>query len=226
VKFLLDFEGPADRSQTCQDSGGFVPVPADSEAFWQEREAARFVKQVPGAYLRVQTAVDSNPGIPDNRHCLQLIDSATADFYGGAGISAWTRVNDSVMNQPNKVYSRYNPPVWIPEPQEAQNEVRTLLYLHELADMGLTDVAGGRVANPTALLRVSPLPCPGVLRIDLQPWTGARGIRVHDVLGRLVKRGVVTAGSQRTELDVGDLRPGAYYVSVAGAGAAPFAVVR
>ena len=29
VKFLLDFEGPADRSQTCQDSGGFVPVPAE-----------------------------------------------------------------------------------------------------------------------------------------------------------------------------------------------------
>ena len=56
VKFLLDFEGPADRYQICPDSGGFVPVPADSEAFWQEREAARFMKQVPAAYLRIQTA--------------------------------------------------------------------------------------------------------------------------------------------------------------------------
>jgi len=226
VAFLLDFEGPADRSQTCQDSGGFVPVPADSEAFWQEREAARFMKQVPGAYLRVQTEVDSNPAIPDNRHCIQLIDSATAAVYGGAGISVWTRVNDSVMNQPNKVYSRYYPPVWIPEAQEAQNEVRTLLYLHELAGISLTDVAEDRVANPAASLRISPRPCPGVLRIDLQPTTGARDIRVHDVCGRLVKRGVLTAGSQRTELDLGDLRPGAYYVSVTGAGSAPVVIVR
>jgi len=69
VKFLLDFEGPADRYQTCQDSGCFVPVPPDSEAFWQEREAARFMKQVPAAYLRMQTAVDHNPLTTDNRHC-------------------------------------------------------------------------------------------------------------------------------------------------------------
>ncbi|HTW93076.1 MAG TPA: hypothetical protein VMH22_15405, partial [bacterium] len=63
IKFLLDFEGPADRSQMCLDSGGFVPVPADSEAFWQEREAGRFMKQVPCAYLRIQPQVDSNPKI-------------------------------------------------------------------------------------------------------------------------------------------------------------------
>ena len=90
----------------------------NSEAFWQEREAARFMKQVPAAYLRVQTEVDSNPMIADNRHCIQLIDSATAVAYGGSGVSAWTRVNDSLMNPSNLVYALSDPPVWIPESQE------------------------------------------------------------------------------------------------------------
>jgi hypothetical protein len=85
VRFLLDYEGTADRNQNCQDSGGFVPVPVDSEAFWQEREAARFMKQVPAAYLRMQTAVDHNPRLQSNTHCIQLTDSATAAAYSGAG---------------------------------------------------------------------------------------------------------------------------------------------
>jgi hypothetical protein len=174
VKFLLDFEGPADRYQTCLDSGGFVPMPPDSEAFWQEREAARFMKQVPGAYLRMQPEFDSNPRIPDNRHAIQLIDSATAAAYGGAGISAWTRVNDSLMNPANQVYTLSDPPVWIPEVQELQNTVRILLYLHELAGTGVTGVAERRAASPAAPLQASPPPCRGVLRVGLAYGTGVR----------------------------------------------------
>jgi len=227
VKFLLDFEGPADRSQTCQDSGGFVPVPADSQAFWQEREAARFMKQVPSAYLRVQTLLDSNPRIPGNLHAIQLIDSATAVAYGGAGISAWTRVNDSVMNPPNHVYTLFDPPVWIPETQESQDFVRILLYLHELADMGLPGaVAERRDLGPVPSLQVMPRPCRGALRVELPPVTGTRELQVHDVCGRLVLRVVVPAGSPQTALDLHNLQPGVYYVSTAGAGTVPVVVVR
>jgi hypothetical protein len=227
VKFLLDFEGPADRSQTCQDSGGFVPVPVDSEAFWQEREAARFMKQVPSAYLRMQNEIDGDPMITDNRHCIQLVDSATAVAYGGAGISAWTRVNDSVMNPPNQVYTLSDPPVWIPQEQEWQDFVRILLYLHELAGMELPGaVAERRDLGPVPSLRVMPRPCRGVLQVELPPVTGTRELQVHDVCGRLVTRAVATAGVQRAELDLRGLQPGVYYVSAAGAGTVPVVVVR
>jgi hypothetical protein len=226
IKFLLDFEGPADRYQTCVDSGGFVPMPPDSDAFWQEREAARFMKQVPGAYLRMQPQVDSNPRIPDNRHAIQLIDSATAAAYGGAGISSWTRVNDSLMNPVNRVYVLLDPPAWIPEVQELQNSVRVLLYLHEVADMNLTDVVEHRSAGPDASLQVMPRPCRGVVQVGLPPGLGKRDLRVHDVCGRLVARTVVPAGSAHATLDLRHLQPGVYCVSAAGAGTVPLVVVR
>jgi len=227
AKFLLDFEGPADRYQTCEDSGGHVPVPPDSEAFWQEREAARFMKQVPGAYLRVQTEVDSAPNIPDNRHCIQLIDSATAVAYGGSGISAWTRVNDSLMNPSNRVYTVSDPPVWIMEEQEVQNYVRVLLYLHELADMDPSVAVTERHdIRPAASLQVAPRPCRSVLRVGLPPGTGKRELRIHDVCGRLVARAVVPAGRSQATLDLHHLQPGVYYVSTAGAGTVPVVVAR
>jgi hypothetical protein len=226
VKFLLDFEGPADRTQTSQEFGGFVPVPSDSDAFWQEREAARFMKQVSAAYLRVQTGVDSDPGIPDKRHCIQLVDSATAVAYGGAGISPWTRVNDSVMNPVNRVYTVSDPPAWIPEMQEVQNYLRVLLYLHEMADLVLPGVAERRVTDPAASLRLAPRPCRGVLQVGLPPGFVRRELHVHDVCGRLVRQAVVPAGSQRAQLDLSGLQPGVYYVSAARAGTVPVVVVR
>jgi hypothetical protein len=227
VKFLLDFEGPADRSQTCQDSGGFVPVPAGRDSFWLEREAARFMKLVPAAYLRFQPQVDSNPRIPDNRHCIQLIDSATAFAYGGAGISAWTRVNDSVMNPANRVYTVSDPPAWIPEIQEVQNYIRVIVYLHELADIDLTVAASERRdLGPAASLRAFPRPCRGVLQVGLPSGLSKRELHVHDVCGRLVMRTVVPAERTQAALDLRNLQPGVYYVSAAGAGAVPVVVVR
>ena len=229
VKFLLDFEGPANRYQTGQDSGGFVPVPGDSDSFWQEREAARFMKQVPAAYLRIQTEVDHDTTVSDNRHCIELIDSATAVAYGGAGISPWTRVNDSLMNPSNRVYpssSLLGLPVWIPETQATQSFLRVLLYLHELAGSDLSFVSERRTAGPAASLRAFPHPCRGVLQVELQPMTVRRELQVHDVCGRLIARTVVPAGSRQSALDLRDLRSGVYYVSTAGEGTVPVVVVR
>jgi hypothetical protein len=177
IQFLLDFEGPADRTQTCLDSGGHVPVPADSEAFWREREAARFVKQVPSVYLRIQTQADHNPHITDNRHCIQMIDSATSTAHGGRGVSVWTRVNDSLMNPENRVYSLSEPPAWIPETQESQTPVRVLLYLHELARMtpgaGTGDTPGGQVRSRHR---------PAVVRAE----TEGPQLEVRDAAGRRI----------------------------------------
>ena len=209
------------------DSGGFVPVPADSEAFWQEREAGRFMKQVPSAYLRFQPWVDSNPRITDNRHAIQLIDSATAAAYGGAGISAWTRVNDSAMNPANRLYALLDPPVWIPQIQEVQNYIRDLLYLHELADIDLTvATTERRESGPVVPLRLAPRPCRGVLQVGLPSGLSQRELQVHDVCGRLVVRTLVPAGSSQATLDLHHLQPGVYYVSAAGAGTVPVVVVR
>jgi hypothetical protein len=225
VKFLLDFEGPADRYQTCADSGGLVPMPPDSDAFWQEREAARFMKQMPCAYLRMQPQVDSNPMLMDNRHAIQLIDSATSIAHGGAGISEWTRVNDSVMNQMNRVYTLSGPPVWIPTLQELQNSVRVLLYLHELADITV-GIAESHEPGQAASLRAAPRPCRGLLQVGLLPGNGPREIRVYDACGRRVAQEIVPAGRTQAVLDLRGLRPGVYYVSAAGAGAVPVVVVR
>jgi hypothetical protein len=228
VKFLLDFEGPADRYQTCLDSGGFVPVPPDSDAFWQEREAGRFMKQVPGAYLRMQPVTDSNPRLWDNRHAIQLIDSATAVTYGGAGVGDWTRTNDPGMNPVNRVYTLLHPPVWIPDVQEVEDYTRVLLYLHELADLDLSGTAVDErpVARSTAPLRLMPRPCRGALQVMLPSGQGERDLLVHDVCGRLVARTVVPAERQQAVLDVRVLQPGVYYLTAAGAGTVPFTVVR
>jgi hypothetical protein len=227
VKFMLDFEGPADRYQTCLDSGGFVPAPPDSDEFWREREAARFMKHVPGAYLRMQPQIDSNPRLGDNRHAIQLIDSATAVACGGSGISSWTRVNDSLMNPVNRVYTRLNPPAWIPDEQERQNRARVLLYLHELADVNLpVAVDVGRVIRPTGSLRVAPRPCRGALRVAQLPGTRPCEILVHDACGRRVATANVPVGRTQALLDLRGLQPGVYYVTAAGAGTVPVVVVR
>ncbi|HTW90350.1 MAG TPA: hypothetical protein VMH22_01395, partial [bacterium] len=191
--------------------------------------AGRFMKQVPCAYLRIQPQVDSNPKIRKNQHAIQLIDSATAVVYGGAGISPWTRVNDSAMNPANHVYDISNPPVWIPQVQEVQDEVRVLLYLHELANMDTTyDGAAERrdIVVPAASLRVAPRPCRGMLQVCLPPVHGARELRMHDVCGRMVLQRTVPAGRASVSLDLRGLRPAVYYVSVAGSGSAPVVVVR
>ena len=226
VKFLLDFEGPADRYQSSTDSGGPVPKSVDSVAFWQEREAARFMKHVPGAYLRMQPQIDSNPRITDNRHAIQLIDSATAVAFGGAGMSVWTQVNDSVMNPANKVYTVSDPPVWIPEIQEVQNYIRAIIYLHQLAGLVPEGVAEHRTVGPAATLRAYPSPCRGWLQVGLPSWAGARELLVHDVCGRLVASAVVPAGPTNSVLDLRNLRPGVYYLSAAGAGTVPVIVAR
>ena len=189
-KSLLDFEGPSDRYQVCADSGGHVPVSPDSESFWTEREAGRFIKHFSGAYLRIQTATDHTNRIPDNRHCIALTDSATAVAHGGAGIAAWTRVNDSVMNPENRTYTPADPPQWIAEAEEGNLLCRELLYLHELAAGSFPGIAGENAAPPArpgVSLSIAPNPChgSGVLHLTTGPLGHLTTLRVFDASGRL-----------------------------------------
>jgi hypothetical protein len=214
VKFLLDFEGPSDRYQTSSSNGGHVPVPPDSEPFWQEREAGRFIKHVPGAYLRIQTDVDHTGRMPNNEHAVALIDSATSTIYGGAGISIWTRANDSAMNPENRTYTLTDPPQWIPEQEERNMVCRELLYLHELAGRDFTGVVSSSpfIPHPSSF-SVSPNPCraSGVVHLTTGPLEhSTASLRVFDTSGRLVLSRPVLSSS--FTLPVSLLAAGVYLV--------------
>jgi hypothetical protein len=224
--FLLDDEGLADRHQASADSGGPVPVPPDSAAFWDVREAARYLKQVPVAYLRMQTETDRGGRLFDNRHAIALIDSATSLVHGGSGLSPWTRVNDSVMNPANRTYTLADPPAWIPEQEETyQADVRILAYLQELALFSApTALAGPAPSRPRdSRLRASPNPSHGPVRLDFRlDRSGASNLTVQDAAGRVVQTlaaGNMTAGSHFRIWNPA-VPAGMYFVTLQAAGSA------
>ena len=115
VRFLVDFEGPANREDTghCDEfDTGHITHDCADDLWWSEREAETFIKQVQAPYLRIQNATDHAQ--PDNTHCILMINSATAAQYGGGGVAPWTRVNLATMNQPNRTYATALPPSYNP----------------------------------------------------------------------------------------------------------------
>jgi hypothetical protein len=188
ARFLIDFEGEADRYQSSIDFGGVVPVPAIDDSFWQEREAVRFMSRLPCPYLRIQTEQDHNPYITDNRHCIALIDSATAGGLLDHGISPWTRVNDSAMNEPNRFYTLEDPPVWIPEAGEAFTPIRYLLYLRELVGMLEQTPVTERtpVSSPAMVIAARPNPFRARTALDFRGQKRS-AVQILDMTGRLVR---------------------------------------
>jgi len=93
VRFLLDWEGPADRGAILR--GGPLPPAArtalarDADAFWARREPTAWIAQVPCRYIRIQAEQDhaSGPGGVDG--ALALIAAATR------GATPSTRLNDN-----------------------------------------------------------------------------------------------------------------------------------
>lgn len=226
VQFLIDFEGPADRSQTCADSGGHLPVPADSEAFWQEREAARSIKSVRCAYLRLQTAVDHAPNIPDNRHCIALVDSATLPLYGGSGMSWWTRVNDSLANPPNTCYTLSDPPVYISEESGKHELIHLMLRLRDMAELDVPTAVWNHLDRPVSgrtSVRIAPNPIDRSARIALELDAPAQvTATIHDPAGRRIRElvGGALAPGRHVLLWNGtgrhgrEVAPGVYFVAV------------
>lgn len=141
VKFLLDWEGPADRTDTAQPTG-HVPHDVSDNAWWYEREPTNFIDDFPGYYLRIQSQVDHVQS--DNEHAIKLVNRATAVACGGAGRCAWTRVNSEsglTSNMPNTVYTMLDPPDWLAETVNNESVIRT--YLAELAGMARLPASPG-----------------------------------------------------------------------------------
>jgi len=99
VKFLIDWEGPANRDDTggcdAHNIGHLGDITScDDESFWSEREAASFIGKIDVPYQRIQGVKDHVQ--PDQVHTVLMINNAV---NGGC---PWVRLNDEV---PNQIYS-------------------------------------------------------------------------------------------------------------------------
>jgi len=137
VRWLLDWEGPADRTDTghCDAANtGHIEHDCADDAWWEWREAARAIRSVQVPYLRMQTVRDHAQ--PDHGHALRMINGATAAEFGGEGVAPWTRVNDADMNLPNQTYTTDAPPTWLAN-GSYDAEAKVLSYWAELFTLNL-----------------------------------------------------------------------------------------
>ncbi|MFZ5821059.1 MAG: alpha/beta hydrolase family protein [Chloroflexota bacterium] len=127
VKFLIDWEGPADRDDTggCDDAGlGHLKQVASctDEAFWAQREASAFISQIRVPYQRIQSEKDHVQ--PDNAHAILMVNNAVN------GEVPWVRLNDET---PNQTYDPANPPAMLPDNVLDRQQDRWILdYAAEL----------------------------------------------------------------------------------------------
>jgi hypothetical protein len=136
VKYFIDNEGPSDRFYiTKNDDPRFLRIfnghTTKDADWWAEREAVRSIGAVRCAYLRVQHERDHVHG-ENKQHAIDVINAATHTRFGGKGKSPWTRVNGP-ENSPNTVYTRDNPPKWLPDQVGPRRADDTLRWIQEMA---------------------------------------------------------------------------------------------
>ena len=131
IRLYVDWEGPALRQHARRilaAQGAALaadhPGTLNDEAWWAEREAARFIRQVRAPYQRVQSSPDHAQSHLD--HARAMVRGATAGVYGGEGRAVWTRLNG---NERNRLYDAGFEPHWLPA---LPAEVAVFAYLVEL----------------------------------------------------------------------------------------------
>ena len=87
VKALVQWEGPANRSDTASMTGHDI---ADN-AWWFSREPINFIDKFQGDFISIQSQIDHAQ--PDHLHTILLNNRAVNLASGGAGRSRFTRVN-------------------------------------------------------------------------------------------------------------------------------------
>ena len=123
VKFLIDWEGPANRYYTgCRGGGPKIRWPAcDDDEAWAQREAVTFIEQIKVPYLRLQSEKDHVQ--PNNNHAIDMINAAIA---GGV---PWVRLNEY---SPNQTYDTANPPAMMPDEQDKGLDMKIAQVAREL----------------------------------------------------------------------------------------------
>lgn len=132
VKFLIDWEGPADRSDTAWPNG-HVEHDINDDIWWYEHEPTNFIDDYNGYFLVLQSEIDHVQS--DNEHSIKLNNAGTHTKYGGFGRCLWTRVNSETgitFNPPNSVYSMAEQPQYISEDEDEEQ-----LYDQYLVEMAL-----------------------------------------------------------------------------------------
>ena len=151
VKYLLEWEGPADRTDTAAPNG-HVPVSPKDNDFWYEREPGNFIDDFGGYVLIAQSEVDHVQ--PDNAHSIILNNRAVHYKYGGEGRALWTRINEGAGPAPNPIntiWSLASPPNWLPE--WIPNNQKMVEFVSELVAMSPRPCEGD--LNGDSLVNVS-----------------------------------------------------------------------
>ena len=123
VKFLIDWEGPADRYDTgCRGASPRIQWPTcDNDEAWAQREALTFIAQIKVPYLRVQSEKDHVQ--PDVSHAVNMINAA---ILGGV---PWVRLNEY---PPDQTYDPANPPAMLADTQDKNIDSLIGQYAREL----------------------------------------------------------------------------------------------
>ena len=124
VRFLVDWEGPADRNYTttgCHGDSRIAWQPCSDNAWWSEREAVNFVGKLRVPYQRVQSEQDHVQ--PTNAHAVDMMNAAVK---GGV---PWTRLNDY---PPNQMYDPNAPPQMLPDTMDRERHTLIVKYARAL----------------------------------------------------------------------------------------------
>lgn len=126
VKYVFDWEGPSNRFNTTKNDTHrpLKEFPSSRNDFWDEREAASFIKRLPCHYFRYQAAQDHVQG-GYKGHAIELINNAIG------GDATWTRCND---NPENTVMDPSAPErhSWVPEGLNHRGQI--IKYFMEVAE--------------------------------------------------------------------------------------------
>ncbi len=124
VKSLVEWEGPADRSDTAAFTGHDV---ADN-AWWLQHEPINWLHQFRGDFIAVQSLVDHAQ--PDHLHTIKLNNRAVMQSGGGTGRARFARVNGvtgSGSNAANQVFAGTMLASTLPESTNLEQFLRSIM---------------------------------------------------------------------------------------------------
>ncbi len=127
VRFLIDWEGPANRWDTTVGCGTNqnkrLPACSDDLA-WAQREAVTFVPSLNVPYQRIQSAHDHVQ--PDLSHAIDLVNAAVD------GKVPWVRLNNL---EPGLKFDPSKPPAMLPDTIDSQLEPLIAQYARAILSL-------------------------------------------------------------------------------------------
>lgn len=129
IGYLFDWEGPSNPKNTTRDDTHkpLKEFPTSNVAFWAERDASEFIRNIKCGYFRYQAREDHVQGLYKG-HAIELMNNATT------GSARWTKCNDNPADtvfDPKKT-DDYR---WVPGNLNHKGQI--LKYLLEAHDMAV-----------------------------------------------------------------------------------------